>query len=60
MLGVRREGVTAAAGALQARGLIGYVRGDMTVLDRHGLEAASCSCYAADTLIYEQQLGRNS
>lgn len=60
MLGVRREGVTAAAGALQARGLIGYVRGNMTVLDRLGLEVTACSCYAADTQIYEQQLGRNS
>lgn len=60
MLGVRREGVTAAAGALQARGLIGYVRGNMTVLNRLGLEATACSCYAADTQTYEQQLGRNS
>ena len=57
MLGVRRVGVTAAAGALQNSGLIGYTRGQMTVLDRHGLEAAACSCYASDAAVYSQQLG---
>jgi len=46
MLGVRREGVTEAAGKLQQAGLIHYSRGHITVIDRAGLEARTCECYA--------------
>jgi len=46
MLGVRREGVTEAAGNLQRAGLIAYNRGHITVIDREGLEARACECYA--------------
>ena len=45
MLGVRRESVTAAAGHLQAAGLIRYTRGRVAVVDREGLEQRSCECY---------------
>jgi CRP-like cAMP-binding protein len=46
MLGVRREGVTEAAGKLQAAGLIKYTRGHIIVTDRAGLEARACECYS--------------
>lgn len=57
MLGVRRVGVTKAATSLQRQHLIHYTRGDITILDRPGLEAASCTCYASDKARYTQILG---
>ena len=56
MLGVRREGVTDAAGQLQRAGLIRYQRGHITVLDRPGLEARSCECYATLKSEYDRLL----
>ena len=49
LLGVRREGVTAAALKLQRAGVIDYRRGRICVLDRHGLEHRACECYAKAT-----------
>lgn len=54
MLGVRREGVTEAAGKLQRQGVIEYSRGHITVLDRHKLEQLSCECYA----VVKKETGR--
>ena len=56
MLGVRRVGVTSAALALQGRKLIRYGRGDITVLDGRGLEAAACACYEIDKKIYSRNI----
>ena len=60
MLGVRREGVTDAAGKLQAAGLIRYRRGTITVLDRAGLEARSCECYQVVKTEFERLLPHNT
>jgi len=56
MLGVRREGVTEAAGHLQKAGLIRYQRGHITVLDRDKLELRACECYAVVKKEYDRLL----
>jgi CRP-like cAMP-binding protein len=57
MLGVRRVGITVAAGMLQRQGLISYHRGELRVCDREGLEAVACSCYATGRRAYREALG---
>jgi CRP-like cAMP-binding protein len=57
MLGVRRAGITVAAGTLQKAGLIRYERGCMQITDRPGLEAASCECYGIARRAYDRLLG---
>ena len=57
MLGVQRTGVTAAAGALQRAGLIRYSRGNVTILDRRGLERRSCECYGVSKKEFDRLLG---
>ena len=56
MLGVRRQGVTEAAGALEKRGLIEYKRGSIAVLDRAGIEARACECYTVVKREYDRIL----
>ena len=56
MLGVRREGITLAAKHLQARGVISYVRGTITLLDRSNLEATVCECYRVVKSEYDRLL----
>jgi CRP-like cAMP-binding protein len=57
MLGVRRVGITTAASELQREGLIKYRRGEIQVLNRRGLKAAACSCYAVDREAYVKVFG---
>lgn len=60
MLGVHRPAVTIAEGALRHAGLIRYSRGKVRVLDRAGLEAAACECYASDRANFDRLLGPSS
>jgi CRP-like cAMP-binding protein len=60
MLGVRRPGVTIAAGMLQKAGLIHYARGRITIIDRPGLEVASCECYHTVRHEFARLLGPGS
>jgi hypothetical protein len=57
MLGVRREGVTVAAGRLQDSGAISYVRGHIQIVDRKKLEATVCECYQVVKDEFERLLG---
>jgi hypothetical protein len=57
MRGVRRASVSIAAAGLQKNGFIRYNRGVITVLDRAGLEAGSCECYAVVRKEFERLLG---
>jgi CRP-like cAMP-binding protein len=57
MLGVRRVGVTNAAGKLKKLGLLSYNRGNISILDRAGLEKASCICYQTSKDIYDRAVG---
>lgn len=57
MLGVRREGVTQAAGYLQANGYIKYSRGTVNIIDREGLEDICCECYQVVSTEYDRLLG---
>ncbi|HEY6455382.1 MAG TPA: Crp/Fnr family transcriptional regulator [Steroidobacteraceae bacterium] len=57
MLGVRRAGITRAAGSLRQRNLIDYNRGVLTIIDVVGLEEAACSCYATHRKDYARMLG---
>lgn len=58
MLGVRRESVSIAAASLQKKGLIKYVRGMITMLDRRHLETIACECYEVVHTEYNRLLGK--
>ena len=60
MLGVQRTGVPAAAGALQRADLIRYKRGNVTIIDRRGLERRSCECYKVSKMEFDRLLGARS
>lgn len=60
MLGVQRTGVTAAAGGLQRAGLIRYNRGNVTIVDRRGLERLSCECYGVSKTEFDRLLGKRA
>jgi len=60
MLGVRREGVTEAAGKLQAQGIIHYSRGHITVLNRSALESQVCECYQVVKTEYDRLLNKGA
>ena len=60
MLGVQRTGVTAAAGSLQRAGLIRYKRGNVTIIDRRGLERRSCECYGVSKIEFDRLLGERA
>jgi CRP-like cAMP-binding protein len=57
MLGVQRTGVSAAAGALRRAGLIRYKRGEVTIIDSHGLMKRSCECYGVSKREFDRLLG---
>src|SRR5664279_5369348 len=59
MLGLRREGVTAAANALKRRNLISYTRGKIQILDVRGLKKASCSCYQTVKAVFDRAQARS-
>lgn len=60
MLGVRRSSVSVAAAAMQRDELIGYTRGEITILDRARLERAACSCYEAENADYARIFGNST
>ena len=57
MLGVRREGVTVAAGRLHDAGAISYIRGHITIIDRRKLEEIVCECYRVVKEEFDRLLG---